>query len=984
MNSTYISSKDRIKKPKPSFARIIAATFIAVFFATFGIFASTSKVETKAEAFDAVQWAMCYFGTDSIPGRVYQSAQSSDLQFALRSKSSITGGVSDVESGLNWILDVFGPGFKEVNENVTGYSLDPFVDPEAEPAPAEERFNKGVKVNPFDRFGVAGLNFTAYTGEWKHVVIDACNTNTPPQDPKAGVYYDDRLEPRSTWEDIDNSKDIRTQQFAKGFGSQFGVSMADLFANGIFSVTKTVVVVTVGLINFSFTDIVEVMGLNHVLSNEDGGGIFTALFNGIFTPLIVIVFVITGGVVFFKGIVKRQYRESLTTVLRSVILFMIAIIIAVAPATFISLPNKVAVVSQSIILSTMNTGLAGGSGLCSSNVGSNPELVTNPNAEPADILTQASENMRSAVGCQFWQMFLLKPWAQGQFGTDWEKLYANGKIPEGAPKTAADLKNENEAMVGDAAVPMGGGEFINNWAIFQISAQTNAHSPIGHEGEKSKYTAGVANDWWRIVDTLSNYQEEEATVQSTGVLRPDIVNTVTYTVPKNSQPSQYWDTWVGNSAADRMWTAMSSVIVALIGLAAPLLFAFLSAVYSVGVAFLMAFAPIMLLIGCWAGKGWEIFKGWGELVINTTFKRIATGVLLALAIGLEMAAIRMIDTVGWWQGILMLVIVSVVLIKSRKKIIDALASIKFSSMNFGETASRLNNKTMGAIKAPTRMVASSTMGGLGSMRYGQDFMTGAKAAARDELKMWARRTPSLQSVSTAYDAARISQGDLFEGQNTCSSCGKRIDYEEDQMGMQFFHGARSASGDLYCYQCFQDGVDPEALEVYTPRKDAEGRKSAAEEKKKDRIKERQKIEKQTQELRERRFSNTTAFNSPTSRNNLEMVRTGETSDGEILGNNDRRRLMESVLKAAQVDIDKKRLNGGGMPAIPAEIQDSIDPDLLRTAWETGNYDWIRHAYVAAYAHWFVETTGIAFTKSLEEIAANIQKKDDKKSKGNDE
>lgn len=984
MNSTYITSKPRTTRQRPAAFKALAATFVAVLFGCLAVFSSFSTDNRKAEAFDSVQWAMCYFGSDSIPGMIYQSTQSSDLQFALRSKSSITSGIGDVESGLNWILDVFGPGFAKVNEPITGYSLEPFVDPEAEVPPAEERFNKGMKVNPFDRFGVAGLNFTAYTGEWKHVVIDACNPSASPQDPKAGVFYEDRLEPRSTWEDIDNTSDVRTKQFSRGFTSQFGTSMADMFANGIFNVTKTAVVITVGLINFSFTDIVQVMGINELLVGSDGGGMFSLLFSGIFTPLIVIVFAITGLKIFWDGIVQKQYRSALTTVLRSVVLFMIAIIIAAAPLSYITLPNKVAVIAQSIILNTMNSSLAGGNGLCSTNIGSvDIDLVKNPNAEPQDILTQASESMRSAVGCQFWQMFLLKPWVQGQFGTDWEKLYANGKIAEWAKmSTSADLKNQNEAMVGDAPVPMGDGTFIHNWALFQLSTQTNVHTPVGHEGEKSKYTAGVANDWWRIVDTLSNYQEEEATTEIHASGTNGFSENITYTVPKKTEVSQYWDTWTGNTAYNRMWTAMSSVIIAVIGLAAPLFFAFLSAVYSVGVAFLMAFAPIMLLLGCWAGKGWEIFKGWGELVVNTTLKRIATGILLSLVIGLEVAAIQLMETVGWWTGILMLIIVSVIMITSRAKIINMLASVRFASTNFSASAEKLTNSTMGAIKLPTRVATSAVMGGVGSKRYGQNFATGAKAAVRDELKQFGRRHDAFRSAMTEYDQAKMHDGELFDGQNTCATCGKRIDYEEDQMGQQFFHGARTASGNIICYQCFQDGVDPDALEIMSHRKDADARSKKRKEADAERDAEKETIESQAELIRKMRYTDKTAFNNPTSKANLNKIATGVGEDGKELSQEDRTAILRGVMGATGLDIGR-HMKEQGLPAIPAEIQHLIDPDMLQTAWRKGQYDWIRQTYVAAFATWFVEITGDKILCSFEDLVEDT-KVGKQRSNSNDE
>lgn len=977
MNASYITKSERTARQKPAILRIILSVFVATFIALSGTLVAFSKDDKSAEAFDATQWAMCYFGDDSIPGTIYQYSQSSDLQFGLRSKSSITGGVDDVETGLNWILDLFGPGFKNVNEAITGYSLEPF-DPEkveGESVDSKENFNKGAKVNPFDRFGVAGLKFTAYTGEWKHVVINACDTGAAAQDPKAGVFYEGRLEARSTWEDIDNSKDIRTMQFGKGFGTQFGISMADLVANGIFLVTKGIIVITIGLINFAFTDIVEVMGLNEMLAGGNGG-IFNVLFNGIFTPLIVIIFALTGFNILFKGLIQRQYRSSMTDLLRALALFIIAIIIAASPMTYITLPNKVAVIGQSIILTTMNSSLAGGGGLCSTDIGRfETKLVNDPNADEQDILTQASESMRSAIGCQLWQVFLLKPWVQGQFGTDWETLYAKGKIAEWAPNNiSADIQNENESMVGDAAVPMGDGSFIHNWALFQISTQTNAHAPIAHEGEKSKYTAGVANDWWRIVDALSNYAEEEVTADATGSGAYGSTGSVTYTAPKNTVESPYWDTWAGNTAYNRMWTASSSVIVAGIGVIAPLFFAFLTAVYSLGIAFLMAFAPIAFLLGCWSGKGWEIFKGWGELVINATLKRIVTGGMLAIAIGLEVAAIQMMDSLGWWQGILMLILVSVILIKSRGKIIDSLASVKISSTNFSATSNKMNNAATGAMKAAGKVVRSSAVAGVASKRYGGTLRDGVAAGAKDELKNMAYRSKPLMGAMTQYEDEQTNQGKRNRGQQACYHCGKKMVTDDDKLGTGMGIEYRDSNGNIMCQECYRDGLDPDAREFVVNRKRQE---KIAEEREATRLQgnqEKSVLDKQRDELRKRRYSKS-AFNNEIANGKIKKIIENTDKNGIELTPEQSTEVLKDLLGSVRFDIENHKAEKG-MPAVPTEIMGSIDSDLLSAAWKSGNYEWIQNAYAAAWAAWFVETTGNAITCSIADLVDSMKKQEE--------
>lgn len=985
MNSTYLTGGEKVKHRKPVSLLIVLSFIFTALFGSMTAFSSVQKPAQTAQAFDLTQWGMCYFGKDSIPGMMYQYTQSTDMQFALRSKSSITGGVDNVETGLNWILDLFGPGFKEVNEGILGYSLDTIDASSEEKEDISEsekdgNFNKGAKVNPFDRFGVAGLKFSSYSGEWKHVAIDACDSNAEPQDPKAGVFYDDRLEPLSTWDDIGKSEDIRTMQFGKGIGSQFGSAFNNVISNGIFTVTKTIIVFTIALINFSFTNILDLMGITEILSGDGTSkntGLFGVLFGGIFMPLIIIVFAFTGGHIFYKGIVKREYRSSFSVFIRSIVLFLIAVIISVKPAMFISLPNNIAVVTQSLIITAMNSGLAGGNGLCATDIGQfKTKLVNNPNAKPEGILEQASENMRSAVGCQLWSNFLVKPWAQAQWGVDWDKTWANGKNSKGDnisipgwSDNGKALKNSNGSMVGNAEVPLGDGSVINNWAIFNISVQTNVHSPLGHEGKKSKYTSGVANDWWRIVDAVANYSEADSKYFAIGdgeygSKKKDSSTEVTFKVPSEEAVLNEWDHWVGNKAGSRIWTALSSVIISLIGVAAPLIFAFLTAVYSIGVAILMAFAPIMLLIGCWAGKGWEIFKGWGSLVINTTVKRIIAGGLLAISIGLTAAILKYMETTNWWEGVLLMIVVSFALVKSRHKLYDALGSFNLSSVNLGQTAQKLSGDSLAGFKTAGRVSMNLTTGAVNSKRYGGTISQGIKAAGKQELENASYKSKDLRNIMTSYEQHTTHNtrdaNDIFRGQEICSGCGKKLSTEEDQLGTNVFHGGRTANGDLICYQCLVDGVDPEAVEVTMDRPDEKTspKKSILEEKQ--------------EELRSRRYANHTVYTNEINRNLVDRITKKVDRNGNPIDSTSNTEQLKTLMNGVNFDIAKYKKNNTALPVVPQEIYESINHEILEEAWRQQNYDWIRQAYTAAWAQWFVETTGDAVNGTLEELLMSVQ------------
>lgn len=511
-----------------------------------GLVTNSSTNTVEVEAFDPVQHIMCMFGNDSVPAKMYQMAQSDDQEFKFRSKSSLNGGIDNVDDGLNAMLSIFGHDFNKTNSQILGRSVNGYQEEKSsgKKADAEElKFNGGKQVNPFDRFGVSGLNFTGYLGEWRYVVINACDEEPEPQDPKANVFYDGRLEPQSSYEDIPTSKDIRTQQFDKGTMTHLNMSVNNAFVNFFFLIPKFAVTITSSLINMTFADLNEMFGLNKMMfGNNYNGGMFQSLKDSLYTPLIAVVFVFTASVFIYKALFRQRYREGVTDLARVFAMMILAVLIFANPAKFLAVPNNLAVGIQATMVSAMNTNLTTQGEMCSTNVGGSYgkdkiSLFNEGDRKKLGdrgFISNVSKNMGSSVGCTLWENFLLRPWAQGQYGANWTDLWAKGKIPEWSKENNGnELNNDNSSWVGDAGVPLGGGKFINNWAIFQISAQTNVHSPISHQGEFDKTSNGASNDWWRIVDAVSNYTETGERIQTSSPSKSDNAS-------GSSNPSGKW------------------------------------------------------------------------------------------------------------------------------------------------------------------------------------------------------------------------------------------------------------------------------------------------------------------------------------------------------------------------------------------------------------------------------------------------------------
>lgn len=1004
MQSLYLDSPTRSSRHNRfqkfvSFKAFFTLT-IALFIGFGGVLTSynQSQVE-KAQGFDTVQFIMCMWGDDSIPQQMYQVTQSSDLQFQLRSRSAMTFGIDDVDTGLNWLLQASGSTFNANNEKILGQKMD------RSKSTTEDKlkFNSGKKINPYDRFGVAGLKFSAYQGEWKHVVIDACSEENDATDPEAGVYYDDRLEPRSTWEDIDSSKDVRTKQFSKNIAAQYLTSLVNMIANWIFTIAKFTVVMTVALINFAFSDVSELLGLNEILYGSADGevteGIISDLHENLFTPILVIMFVVTAFWLLYVGVAKARYREGFGGVIRGIVMVIFAFVFVTNP-TILALPNSIAVGFQAIIIGAMNDSVHGSGEMCATDIGeAKTELADESLGEDSidtetntELLAESSENMKSVVSCTFWEAFLFKPWSQAQFGEDYNKLWAEGKIPDWANDDATTLDGdpsnekgdleqdaENVKMVGNASVPVGDGEFIQNWALYHLSTQTNAHSPTGDQGETSKYTNGVANDWWRVVDALANYSEEKQSVSNSvspenedGASSEDVD---TYMAPKSTPVMNEWDVWTGNSVWGRMGTALTAVIIAPLGMLAPFVLALLSAVYAVGIAILMAFAPIMFLFGAGPPRFYDIFKAWVELVINTTLKRIITGVLITLVIILELIALEKMETIGWWQGMLMLILVSILVLKSRSKVTEMVANIRFATHNFAPTVNNLTQKMTRTASGSGKALMAGTAGGIASRRSGGSFTKGASAGAKSHVRNAAYTSQTGRAAMASFERSRLHQGAKTPPSELCAKCGRAIskDFDHDHLV------ARDSRGSYYCQMCYEDGQAPDdAVETMITQR------TVKEQGKEEKRRNNENVENSSQENTQK--PQKSRMDSDKEKDNIESIK---SDDVEL---EDKHKNFNKLVNTISYDVQNARVasaesNSHVEVSMPTELKPYLSESAVSEAWTSGNYDYVQTAYTVAAATWFQETTGHEIDRTLDEIIADVGKHTDnlqKKQNGNDD
>lgn len=372
------------------------------------------------------------------------------------------------------------------------------------------------------------------------MVIDACADKPEAKDPKSNQYYDTRLTPMATWDRASASQDPRTMVYANGQTARHAAAVGTFIGNLALGATTWVVGFFLALLMISFKDVGKLIGLTDILvGSKPGqlGGILDSVYGQIFLLLAIPIFVWAVVSNFYPLATGKPFPGTVEHTGRPGRRLSIAVVTAVFSIGFITaapvlmpIPNRVAAFVQSITIKATTEELTSMGGWCTTEVGTKPTSTYDARSRAAekgdggvlkrlntagnDISQIVSENygeiVASQLSCTFSKLFIFDPWVQGQFGVPANHLWAEGKdIPEWA-KDGKKLGNSNGAWVGDASVPMGGETTLNNWALYQLSTQTTGHLPTGNEtAGKARESQGVATDWWRIVDALSNYNEKD-------------------------------------------------------------------------------------------------------------------------------------------------------------------------------------------------------------------------------------------------------------------------------------------------------------------------------------------------------------------------------------------------------------------------------------------------------------------------------------------
>lgn len=385
--------------------------------------------------------------------------------------------------------------------------------------------------------------------------------------------------------------------------SSIVTSVASVFVNSLFS---------------SENPIIEAVSLIIGGENNEDGGLIGSLADGLYYPLMALA-VLTGAIYLgYQGIVKRQYRGFLQSVIWLLIALALGVLIAEKPATIVGAPQSF----TSAVTGCIMEGLKGGN--CLTNT-----IENSPSSFIGDICISDSSSARvtdktafntNSLSCGIWRSLVLNPWSTSQFGYAFDDLYTIDP-PEG--KTAFPLPEGVSPE--DFCVPT-----FSSSSMSEI--QNSSPGTLPGFDESRGRVCNIAGYQLAVQSGMFGTSEEARIQNLNKVALVAISNTAMF------------DTWGFQSG---MHTYSFASLIASI-------FAFLSIlgvtlqahVYMFLSTLSLAFGPVFALFALHPGRGKKIFLGWLQSIISYVVKFIASAVVVIVTLALYSAVISNVNSIS--------------------------------------------------------------------------------------------------------------------------------------------------------------------------------------------------------------------------------------------------------------------------------------------------------------------------------------------------
>lgn len=520
------------------------------------------------------------------------------------------------------------------------------------------------------------------------------------------------------WSDAtvqDNIKSLRN------FGCFF--SMGDGFPNLGLNIASSIAGLISTVVGFLIGQDFMVESLVEIIGGVGGSdGLISIFFRSIYMPLVVLAFLFTAMTIIYKGLIKRQLREALSSIIWSTLAFVVGVTLMFIPSFLVGIPQAVTSTITTCVLGAIN-----GENCLTGDV-TTPSLLTGIECSSRiEGDSNSADMMVNGMSCTIWKTFVLEPWAEEQFGAPYSELYtadvpAGGSLWNGLSgedrqycvNLASSQSADSIGHSGTIDMNRSDNSTVCNIAVYQLYLMTEMEDSKNHSGDEYKLTTSFDKStdpyderWYDIILPMAKH--------NTG-----------------------WKNWNGQSRLlSRIATANMSILAVSAAALVLIVLSVFGAAYKVIGVIMMAFAPLFLLFAVEPGRGRKIFLGWLETLISSMLKYFAITILIIVSLVLYAGVL---STTSGVVSFVSVIVLTVALLNYRSEVVDLIGA---SNMG-GQKLSNKANKALDWTKKQGKEKGSALVGGA---------IGGSLAASKSRKEDINKRDESIKELQDSINRA---------------------------------------------------------------------------------------------------------------------------------------------------------------------------------------------------------------------------------------
>lgn len=477
----------------------------------------------------------------------------------------------------------------------------------------------------------------------------------------------------------------------------------DTYMNDIANFGLSVAVLTTRIsntvINMTFSPILDTLGITDMVVE-----VIKALRDSLFFPLAALVIAASALMSLFKAGKNKDYGQQGVSILIMVATFICGIMLMYRPEAVIKAVDEIpAMVEQAVVGSIFSAGSNADDEVCTATGTASEPRGTGLKGET--LAYSPKEGTRSLM-CENWRVFAFTPYIYGQWGTNFDSLYASNTSEPNK------MTNTNSDLVGNASVNMGAGKVVSNWGLYQLDVLSSGTST---DRNFSKQSGFVDNNFYRIVDMQAG--------------------------PNNGtgRDGRYLQSWSGNNGFERSITGLISGFVGIVGMVTIISFSIAKIEITFVSTLLLLFLPIMLLVGLHPTAGRMKLKSYIGTIAGLMLQRIVIVIMLSIMLKIVIGVGT--SSTGYLLVAFTTTAVCVIFLSKKKEILGMI------SKSFGETfGAGIVDNPRGAVASWMPLTArnyaqqgrtaavSITAGAVGGFLSGNGAIKGANDARRLEVQ----------------------------------------------------------------------------------------------------------------------------------------------------------------------------------------------------------------------------------------------------------